>query len=58
MSAHAGYPPRLINCIIYFLLDEKQYQVHILIYNSAITLNDDKTQFVWGDKEIIFTKRA
>lgn len=39
-------------------IDEKQYQVHILIYNSAITLNDDKTQFVWGDKEIIFTKRT
>ncbi|OPY30972.1 MAG: hypothetical protein A4E28_00062 [Methanocella sp. PtaU1.Bin125] len=37
-------------------IDEKQYSVEILIYNSVITLDDRLTQFQWGDKGIIFTK--
>jgi hypothetical protein len=39
-------------------IDEKQYSLLIMSYSSVITLNDNMTQFVWGDKKIVFTKRT
>jgi hypothetical protein len=39
-------------------IDYKQYRIRILISNTVITLNNNMTQFTWGDKGIIFTKKT
>jgi hypothetical protein len=39
-------------------IDEKQYLIGIMISDTVITLNDNMTQFNWGAKGIIFTKRT
>lgn len=38
-------------------IDEKQYLVGISIYDSVVTLSDNMTQFQWGEKGIIFTRK-
>jgi hypothetical protein len=35
-----------------------QYRIRILISNTVITPNNNMTQFNWGDKGIIFTKKT
>lgn len=39
-------------------IDYKQYRIRILISNTVVSLNDNMTQFNWGDKGIIFTKKT
>lgn len=39
-------------------INDTHYLVGVSTYDSVVKLNDRKNQFVWGDKQIIFTKRT
>jgi hypothetical protein len=37
-------------------VDKKQYRIGILLADTVVTLNDNMTQFYWGD--IVMTKKT
>jgi hypothetical protein len=39
-------------------IDNRRYLVGVMISDTVITLNDNMTQFKWGDNGVNFTKKA
>ncbi|OPY30971.1 MAG: hypothetical protein A4E28_00061 [Methanocella sp. PtaU1.Bin125] len=39
-------------------INDTHYLVGVSTYDTVVTLNDRKNQFVWGEKQITFTKRT
>ena len=39
-------------------INDTHYLIGVTTYDSVVTLNDRKNQFVWGEKQITFTKKT